>query len=221
MTDSLATYTKQAVETVSRSRRCTNSWLAAMSAIPRQSVTTRSDDARVWQWLIDIDKTRSAAGRSGQGLPQTSASAICSSSSARFKNNLNRAAGQPEELVVTHFTANKLPPPEADAVPGRFVFGKQAPPAPRPRHAAAPPRPTLSGEEGIAAPAAPRGGNARTAPRAALSEILYAIKMAKLRTSTSPYAETLIDNYKLRYESTEANEHHHRGRAAADSLRHL
>lgn len=145
---------------------------------------------RVWQWLIDIDvEKRRGGGEVAKDFPGINVGDLLEFVGT-VKNNLNRAAGQAEELVDYNFTAHKIP--RGTQMPFLVdVSGKSAPPPPRPR-------PVPPG--GVAPP--PVAEPPREQP---YSEILYVDQDGKLRSSSSPYAETLIDNYKLRYESLETS----------------
>jgi len=150
--------------------------------------------SRVWQWLIDIDQKR--GGEVAKDFPGIGVGDLLEFTGT-IKNILNRPAGQPEELVDYAFSQHKIP--RGAQMPYLVdVFGKEAPPPPRtPR-----PAPTKgAGLEGLpmaTPPAAPE--QPREQP---YSEILYVDQDGKLRSSSSPYADTTIDNYKLRYESAQ------------------
>jgi hypothetical protein len=151
---------------------------------------------RVWQWLIDIDSDKKrGGGEVAKDFPNVMVGDLLEFVGT-VKNNLNRAAGQPEELVDYNFSANMIP--RGTQAPFLVdVYGKQAPPPPPRRPTTAG---TKAGEAGIlpAAPVTPEPP--REQP---YSEILFVDHDGKLRTSTSTYADTIIDNYKLRYESAD------------------
>lgn len=137
--------------------------------------------ARVWQWLID----RQRGGEVAKDFPGIAVGDLLDLTGT-VKDILNRAAGLGEELVDYNFALNRV---MRGTQPTYLVdvYGKEAPPPPRVR----PPPPGSPPP----APEPPR--------EQPYSEVLYVDQDGKLRTSTSPYAETLIDNYKLRYESTQ------------------
>jgi hypothetical protein len=143
--------------------------------------------SRIWQWLIDIDQKR--GGEVAKDFPGIGVGDLLEFTGT-IKNILNRPAGQPEELIDYAFSQHKIPRPTM--MPYLVdVFGKEAPPAPtRPR-----PQP------GAAALAPTTPEPPREQP---YSEVLYVDQDGKLRSSSSPYADTTIDNYKLRYESTQS-----------------
>jgi hypothetical protein len=146
--------------------------------------------SKVWHWLID----RRRGGEVAKDFPDISVGDLLDLTGT-IKNILNRPAGQPEELTDYNFAQNRIIP--GTQMPYLVdVFGKEAPPAPKQ------PRPVAAkAGEGFAPPVVAAPEPPRDQP---YTEILFVDENGKLRSSSSTYAETLIDNYKLRYESMEA-----------------
>lgn len=144
--------------------------------------------SRVWQWLIDIDKLR--GGEVAKDFPNIAVGDLLELTGT-IKNILNRPAGVAEEIPDYNFAQHRIPR-GTQMTYLVDVFGKEAPPAPKQRPV--PP----GAAPAVAPPPAPEPP--REQP---YSEILFVDQDGKLRSSSSTYAETLIDNYKLRYESTQ------------------
>ncbi len=155
--------------------------------------------SRVWQWVIDLDRDRPTKRGSGEVAKDFAPVAVGDMLDlvGTVKNNLNRPAAQGEELVDYNFKAQREKVTAGRGIPYLVdVFGKETPPPPRPPRTP----PVRPGETPIAPPV-----TTPEPPREQpYTEILFVDQDGKLRSSVSTYAETLIDNYKLRYEAAPA-----------------
>lgn len=157
--------------------------------------------SRVWQWVIDLDRDRPTKRGSGEVAKDFAPVAVGDMLDfiGTVKNNLNRPAAQGEDLVDYNFKVQREKVTAGRGIPYLVdVFGKETPPAPRP------PR-TPPVRPGEAAPVAPPVTVPEPPREQPYTEILFVDQDGKLRSSVSTYAETLIDNYKLRYEAAPAS----------------
>jgi hypothetical protein len=150
--------------------------------------------SRIWQWVIDLDREKKrGSGEVAKDFPGIAVGDVLDLIGT-VENNLNRAAAQGEKLVDYNFGLQRTKVTAGRAAPYLVdVFGKEAPPVPKPK--------VIPPKSGEPTPPPPLPEPPREQP---YSEILFVDQDGKLRSSNSPYADTLIDNYKLRYETAPA-----------------